>query len=132
MMRPTRDSIAAIDAGEIQPDGAARADDTGGELISFVEVWGGSERRGVQAMKRANRLSLEITFYVVRSGNEQFTEQGVDAFGEVPRLQVGARDRPLKVGLKRNALQQQTSSSSFIQQHCAAGKNQRQKFGVYP
>jgi hypothetical protein len=85
-------------------------------------------------MKRAKQLSLEVTFYVVRSGNEQFTEQGADAFGgEVPRLQAGARDRPLKAGLKRNVQQVQTSSASeFIRQDCAAGKERREKFGVYP
>jgi hypothetical protein len=131
MRRPTRNSIAEIDAGEIQPDEARRADDTAGELISFVEAWGAPARRGVQAMKRAKRLSLEITFYVVRSGNEQFTAQGADAFGEVPRLQVGAQDRPLRAGLKRNVLQAQTSSpSEFIRQDCAAGKERREKFGV--
>jgi hypothetical protein len=39
MRRPTRDSIAAVKTGEIQPDGARRTDDTRGELVSFVEAW---------------------------------------------------------------------------------------------
>jgi hypothetical protein len=47
-------------------------------------------------MKRANRLSLEISFYIVRSGNELFTEQGANAFGEMSRLKIGARDRSLR------------------------------------
>ena len=82
-------------------------------------------------MERAKRLSLEITFYVVRSGNEQFSEQRAEAFGEVPRLQAGAR-RPLKAGLKRNVLKAQTrSASEFIQEDCAASKERQEKLGVY-
>jgi hypothetical protein len=71
----------------VQPDEAAGANDGPAPK---------PETKAATPGKRAKRLSLEITFYVVLSGNEQFTEQGSDAFGEVPRLQVGARDRPLK------------------------------------
>jgi hypothetical protein len=59
-------------------------------------------------------------------------EQGADNFGQVPNLQAGARDRPLKMVLKRNVLQAYTrSASDFVRQGCA-GKDRREKFGVYP
>jgi hypothetical protein len=38
-----------------------------------------------------------------------------------------------QAGLKRNLMQAQTSFASRLnRQDCAAGKNRRQKFGVYP
>ena len=56
----------------------------------------------------------------VQSGNERLTEQGADALGEV--------NRPLKARLKRNV----TNSACEFFRQCAAGKERRDKFGVYP
>jgi hypothetical protein len=59
-------------------------------------------------------------------------EQGADNFGQVPNLQAGARDRPLKMVLKRNVLQAYTrSASDFVRPGSAAGKDRREMFGAY-